>query len=165
MHILSNYGETENDANQWFEEALCEAGSLQAVKRLSVAWQTDAPFPYMQSYAPSLEDYFNDAINEEHRYLSQPGDNIADWYQREQDSLRTESVSLPAQRRKIEVVGTEIYMFFAESPDRWRSVKYLNLGNSGGNISLEAYLDEWNNNLPDDLKYVAETISGWFGFN
>jgi len=30
---------------------------------------------------------------------------------------------------------------------------------------LGTYLDEWNNNLPDDLKYVAETISGWFGFN
>ena len=159
MHILSNYGRTESDSNQWFEEALCEAASIHAVKRLSVVWETNPPLPHLQSFAPSMKDYYNNLIAEPHRYL-QSGDSIANWYQREQVSLRNDA----GQRDKNEVLGTKIYQFFEESPDRWRAVRYINMSNVNGQITLKQYLTDWQTHLPDDLKYVAETISGWFGY-
>lgn len=157
MHILSNYGGTENDANQWFEEALCEAASIHAVQRLAIVWETNPPLPHLQSFAPSMQDYYENLIAEPHRYL-QSGDSLASWYQREQTSLRADA----EQRNKNEVVGTKIYQFFEESPDRWRAVRYLNIANANSQISLEQYLNDWRDQLPEDLKYVAETISGWF---
>ena len=159
MHILSNYGRTESDSNQWFEEALCEAASIHAVKRLSVVWETNPPLPHLQSFAPSMKDYYNNLIAEPHRYL-QSGDSIANWYQREQVSLRNDA----GQRDKNEVLGTKIYQFFEESPDRWRAVRYINMSNVNGQITLKQYLTDWQTHLPDDLKYVAETISDWFGY-
>ncbi|MCK5829785.1 MAG: hypothetical protein KAH20_05740 [Methylococcales bacterium] len=164
MHIVSNYGNTPGDANQWFEEALCETAAMHSVNRLSEVWKTNPPFESLQGYSQLMENYFNDFIlNEVEKAKTEffkPGDTIATWYQREKQSLRDDA----GQRNKNRIIANEIFLFFSESPDRWRSVKYLNLGNSGGDISLEAFLEEWKNNSPDDLKYVAETISGWFGF-
>ncbi len=159
MHVLSNYGGTASDPNQWFEEALCEAASMQALKRMSISWQTNAPLSHLQSYAPSMESYFNDLINEDVRQL-QPGDTIAAWYEREKSSLRANA----GLRDKNEVIGNKIYKYFAASPDRWRSVRYLNLGITNKNITLEEYLNKWKASLPTDLKYVAATVSGWFGY-
>jgi hypothetical protein len=160
MHILSNYIATPGDANQWFEEALCEAASIHAIQRMSVVWRTNPPYPNFKSYSSSLGDYYKNLLAEQHRYLK-PGETLANWYKREQQSLRANH----AQRPKNELVGTKIYAFFNASPDRWRSVRYLNIGNANKQISLEQYLNDWRTSLPDDLKYVAKTISGWFGYD
>ncbi len=158
-HILSNYESTKKDANQWFEEALCEGTSIHAVKQMSDVWKTSPPYPAWQSYSAALEEYYKDILAEQHRYLP-AGDNIADWYQREKVSLRSSA----EQRDKNEVIGTKIYAFFEQKPDRWQSMRYINIGNANEQITLQQYLQDWRDNLPADLKYVAETISGWFGY-
>ena len=65
---------------------------------------------------------------------------------------------------KNEIIGTKIYLFFKDKPERWRSMKYINLGNANNQISLKQYLQDWESNLPMELKHVAKTISGWFGY-
>lgn len=158
-HILSNYGSTQQDANQWFEEALCEGASIHAVKQMSNVWKTNPPYPVWQSYSTSLEEYYQNILAEQHRYLP-AGDNIANWYQREKISLRSNA----GLRDKNEVVGTKIYSYFEQNPQRWRAMNYINVGNSNNQITLQQYLQDWENNLPADLKYVAVTISAWFGY-
>lgn len=159
MHVITNYGNTRGDANQWFEEAVCEAASIQAVREMSKSWKTNPPYPNWKSYSENLANYYADLITENSRYLAS-GDSMASWYQREKESLRSHAT----QRDKNEVVGTRIYHYFNESPDRWRSLKYLSIGDFDEGDSLEKYLNEWEKQLPEDLKYVAITISSWFGF-
>ncbi len=158
-HILSNYEKTKNNANQWFEEAVCEAASIQAVKDMSISWKTKPPYPNWKSYSSSLDEYFQELINEESRYLAK-GDSLAKWYKREKKSLRNDA----HQRDKNEVVGTKIFKYFNQSPKRWEAVKYLNIGDVQGKVSLQKYLKEWKIALPNDLKYVATTVSSWFGY-
>ena len=86
-HVLSNYEVTKKDANQWFEEALCEGASIYAVNRMSQVWKTNPPYSSWQSYASNLEKYYDNIMAEQHRYL-QPEDTIFNWYQREKTSLR-----------------------------------------------------------------------------
>lgn len=158
-HILSHYEATRNDANQWFEESLCEAASIHAVKQMSNRWKTRPPYPNWQDYSLALEKYYKNILLEPHRYL-RPGDSILNWYQREKVSLR----SNPGQRNKNEVIGTKIYSLFEQDPDRWRSISYINIGNINNDITLQQYLQDWENNLPVDLKYIAKTITSWFGY-
>ena len=158
-HILSNYETTKGDANQWFEESLCEAASMYAIKQMSISWKTNPPYPTWKSYSVQLNDYFRNILVEKHRYL-QPGDTIASWYKREKSVLRKSS----GIRKKNEVIGTKIYFFFKEKPERWRAMHYLNLWSPKGEITLRQYLMLWEMNLPDDLKHVAKMISAWFGY-
>lgn len=159
MHVITNYGNTKNDPNQWFEEAVCEAASIQAIKDMSVSWQTKPPYPNFKSYSASLASYYQGLVTEDSRYLAQ-GDSIAAWYLREKNSLRSD----PGQRDKNEVIGTQLFYFLNEKPERWKALRYLNIGNFNGSTSLQQYLDEWEAALPSDLKYVAVTISSWFGY-
>ena len=159
MHVVTNYGNTKSDPNQWFEEAICEAASIQAIKDMSVSWQTNPPYPNFKSYSANLASYYESLVTENSRYLSS-GDSIEAWYLREKNSLRAD----PGQRNKNEVVGTQLFFFLNAEPERWRAVKYLNIGNFSGNPSLKQYLAEWQSELPSDLKYVAVTVSSWFGY-
>lgn len=158
-HVIINYGNTPGNVNQWFEEAVCEAASIQTVKDMSVSWQTNPPYPNWQSYSSSLANYYASLITEDSRYLSRD-DSMANWYQREKNSLRED----PHQRDKNEIVGTKVFYFLNESPERWRALKYMNIGDFNGDITLKEYLQEWETALPGDLKYVAVTISSWFEF-
>lgn len=159
-HILSNYEATRRDSNQWFEESLCEAASIHAVNQMSDIWKVSPPYPSWQSYSTSLQSYYKNILAEPHRYL-QTNDSIANWYQREKVSLRLKA----EQRNKNEVIGTKIYLFFKENPHRWRSIRYINIGNINNQISLQQYLQDWENNLPTELKHVAKIIASWFKFN
>lgn len=159
-HILSNYEATKRDENQWFEESLCEAASIHAVNQMSNIWKTNPPYPSWQNYSTSLQSYYKNILAEPHRYL-QANDSIPNWYQRERVSLRLKA----EQRNKNEIIGTRIYLFFKENPYRWQSIRYINIGNINNQISLQQYLQDWENNLPTDLKHVAKTIASWFKFN
>ena len=158
-HILANYEATKSDANQWFEEALCEAASMHAIKEMSISWKTNPPYPVWKSYAVQLNHYFRDMLVAKHRYLK-PGDTIAQWYKREKHALRKTG----GLRDKNELIGTNIYFFFKENPDRWRAINYINRWSPTSETTLQQYLMIWEMNLPDDLKHVAKTIAKWFGY-
>ena len=159
MHVITNHENTKNDPNQWFEEAICEAASIQAIKDMAVSWQTNPPYPNFKIYSTSLASYYAGLVTEDSRYLA-ANDTIAAWYLRERNSLRAN----PVQREKNEIIGTQIFYFLNAKPERWKATRYLNIGNFSEEPSLEQYLTEWENELPDDLKHVAVTISSWFGY-
>ena len=157
-HILSNYDTSRNSANQWFEEAVCEGASLYTLKRMSETWRTDPPHQNWRSYSSSLATYLRHYLQENHRYL-EAGTDLSDWYAKEKRSLRHNH----GQRHKNEIVGTKIFYYFLESPDRWRSIRYLNLTRAP-DLSLQQYLGVWYKDLPKALKHVAIEIAGWFGY-
>lgn len=157
-HILSNFDTSSNNANQWFEEAVCEGASLHALKRMSKEWQIDPPYPNWRSYAFSLSKYLHQYLQEDHRYLP-AGTDLSEWYAKERRSLRRDH----RQRHKNEIVGTKIFNYFQENQTRWRSIRYLNLSRSS-DLSLQQYLQVWHQHLPRRLKYVAIEIASWFGY-
>ena len=55
-HILCNYDATPH-RNKWFEESLCELGSLFALRRMAEVWTVQPPYPNWKSYAKALGDY------------------------------------------------------------------------------------------------------------
>ncbi len=163
-HAIGNYGETPNDANQWFEEVFSEAASLLTLKNIAEIWKIAPAFPEREYDASLFEEYYLEVINRETRQLQQ-GETLAEWYLREGTALRTTKIGHGSEiREKIGVVANRVFTFFNESPDRWESIKYLNIGDIGADIPLEEYLEVWKTQLPSDKKYIAETISSWFGY-
>jgi hypothetical protein len=159
-HILTNY---EHHApggalrpNQWFEEAVCEAASLYALKRLAFAWEVWPPHPHWAAYAPEFRHYVERFLGESHRQL--PSDMpLSTWFRRNEQELQDK----PYVRGHNEVVANILLPLFEENAEVWEAISYLNVEGRSGN--LKAYLQAWHDNAPEQYRDVIRYIMGLFG--
>ena len=63
-HVLADIDTFTLDRFTWLEEALCETGSLFALRRMARAWATDAPYANWREYAPELARYAEDRMTD-----------------------------------------------------------------------------------------------------
>ena len=159
-HILTNYEHhapgRELRPNQWFEEAVCEAASLYALKRLAFVWELWPPHPHWAAYAPEFQRYVERFLAESHRQLP-PDVALAMWFREHQRELQGK----PYVRGHNEVVANILLPLFEENTDFWEAVGYLNLQGRGG--SLTEYLQAWHDNAPEKHRDVIRYIMGLFG--
>jgi hypothetical protein len=159
-HILMNY-DHHADAratafNQWFEESLCEAASLYALKRLAFTWEVRPPQPQWASYAPEFERYVERFLNERHRQLP-PDVKLAEWFRQNEQTLR----ETPYLRDRNEIVANLMLPLFEENDALWESIGYLNLEPKATNF--RGYLQTWHDNAPDEYKDTIRYIMALFG--
>jgi hypothetical protein len=159
-HILMNY-DHHADAqtatfNQWFEEALCEAASLYALKRLAFVWEFWPPRPQLAAYAPEFERYVERFLNETHRRLA-PDVSVAEWFQAHEETLRGRAYL----RDHNEVVANLLLPLFEENAALWEAIGYLNL--EPKRSTFREYLQTWHDNAPDDYKDTIRYIMALFG--
>lgn len=159
-HIMSNYeanvsvGNTTKH-NQWFEETLCETASLYTLKSMAVTWETSAPYPNWQNYAPAMRDYAEQFIREGHRQLP-PGTSLAAWLRENEDRLRQD----PYLRDKNEVIANLLLPLFEIDPERWAALHYLNLDPTDATDSLKQYLQHWYGNAPaEHKKFILDVLA------
>jgi hypothetical protein len=154
-HILCRYEETEQ-ANKWFEESVCEAASLFALRRMAEVWKTDPPYPNWRSFAPSLRSYAADRLK---KAPLPEGTTLAAWYRKHAEHLRRE----PCDRPKNQVVAGVLLPMFEASPDRWQAVQYLNAGARPEPRSFEAYLADWHRHCPARHRAFVRQVAEAFG--
>lgn len=161
-HILSNYDQRAHDAarrsTQWFEEALCEAAGLYALRSLAARWRTDPPYPGWEAYAPSLASYAERLVSEPHRRLP-PGESAASWLERRLAVLAAD----PYRRDDNEVVANLLLPLFERDSAPWVVLRYLNLEPSGGADGLAAYVKEWREEVPDQHRPLIDAIASMLG--
>lgn len=146
-HVLSNYEKTQDDKHQWFEEAVCEAVSLFTLAGMAKNWQVNPPYPNWKSYSVSLQQYLDNNLAEQHRYLP-AGYRYAEWYADNMSDLQSNAVD----RAKNEVIGTAIYEMMLIDNNLLSGIHYLNLGAMDSSVSFSTYLRDWYNKAPKKSK-------------
>lgn len=157
-HILSNHEHfaysREITPNQWFAEALCEAASLYALKRLAFLWEVSPPHPRWRPYAPTFEEFAERLFNERHRQLP-PDTLLATWFEQNEQDLRRD----PYLRKHNEVVANMLLPLFEENPEFWQAIGYL----PAKGASFRDYLYAWRANAPEDFKDTITYVMALFG--
>lgn len=159
-HLLSNYDLAPNNIShqQWFEESLCEAFSLFSLSQLADQWEVNPPYPHWEDYAPELDKYVADMQKEKHRSLAP---DLAAWYAENKATLEAD----PTAKDRIlnEKIATHLLAIFAEQPETWAAINYINLGDDSEDKSLAKYLNDWYNNTPESLRAPIEKIQEQLG--
>ena len=140
-HVMSNFEvhSTLASNNQWFEEALCEAAGLHALRGMAVTWKNAPPYPAWADYAQAFRDYATHLAREPHRKL--PGDTgMATWLQQNLDELRGN----PYRREKNEVVAMQLLPLFESDAGNWASLYALNRNPAVSSMSFPDYLRCWH---------------------
>ena len=158
-HIMSNYeqnvGSDITKYNQWFEETLCEAASLYALRSMAQTWRSAAPNPEWARFAPALQEFADRLEKEGHRKL--PANTpLAVWLEEHEAQMRQD----PYLREKNEVVASLLLPLFAENPEHWDTLSYLNLDPADARNSLRQYLRNWYMNAPAEHKrFIASVLT------
>lgn len=153
-HILCNYDPAPN-RNKWFEESICEAASLFALRRMAKVWERDPPYPNWKSYAPSLASYAEDRMKNSQL---PDGASLAAWYREHADSLYRD----PVMREKNLIVATALLPLFEKEPEHWASVAYLNVTAPRESQTFSTYLAEWHTRCPAKHRPFVATIARQF---
>lgn len=156
-HLMSNYDLAPRNAShqQWFEESLCEAFSLFTLEKMTQHWIINPPYPQWQEYAPKFIDYQREISQQPHRRLPK-GMSLPQWYKQYAEALSADPV---AQGRDLnELVANQLLPIFAENPQTWVIMNYLNLGDDSTDKSLNKYLTDWQKNAPAEWTKTIDTI-------
>jgi hypothetical protein len=146
-HILCNY-RPENHPNKWFEEAICELASLYCLRAMAETWKTDAPYDNWRSFAPALQSYAQERIEQ----ADKPED-LAAWYQTQAKALRADA----GLRAHNTVVAVALLPLIEAKPEHWQALAYLNAARAYPDQAFADYLRNWHTLTPPPHKaFVAE---------
>jgi hypothetical protein len=158
-HVLSNFDNNslrqskQQDPNQWFEEALCEAASLFALNQMAATWENAPPYEHWKAYAPALRRYAEEMKRESHRTLP-VGMSLANWFSKNENTVRTN----PYQRASNEIVATRLLALFEQRPDQWGAISYLNQDRQTNSADIREYLQRWYDGCPDTHKNFVQQV-------
>jgi hypothetical protein len=163
-HVLSNFDNNalrqskQQDPNQWFEEALCEAASLFALKKMAATWEVSPPYESWKNYAPALRRYAEEMKRESHRTLPN-GMTLANWFDKNEQAVRTN----PYQRSYNEIVATRLLALFEQHPDQWGAIAYLNQDSKVTTTDIREYLQRWYDCCPAAHKPFVQQVMNELG--
>lgn len=161
-HVMSNFelraGDAARKRNQWFEEAVCEAAGLFALRSMALRWQTAAPYSTWQDYAPALRAYADRLVTEPHRQLPE-GVSPGNWLQARLETLGRD----PYHRDDNEVVANLLLPLFERAPEQWAALHYLNLHPADAVADLPEYLRNWRSSAPHEHQHFIDTLAGELG--
>jgi len=154
-HILCGY--REGDAsNLWFEESLCELGSLYALRQMAETWKTQPPYDHWKSYAPRLADYAADRIKA--AALPEKA-TLAQWYVEHAAALKKDAT----QRERNSVVAGALLDLFEKTPQSWEAIAYVNAKKGKTERSFEQYLADWHAAAPHGHRAFIRDVAQRFG--
>lgn len=149
-HILSGYERLQNNANNWFHEAICELASIFTLRCMAVNWQTNPPYPNWADYAKSLENYIQKRMSNNNHQLP-VGISFSDWLSKCEPELRVN----PYLRARNTVVACRLLPLFEDDPFGWNAIRAF--PSSTG--SLTEYLAEWHNKVDSTYKQFVQRIA------
>jgi hypothetical protein len=147
-------------ANMWFEESLCETGSLFALRRMSEAWRTAPPLPQWRGYAPAFSMYAGARLALPQHRLP-PGVPFPVWFHQNEPALR----ACPTLREKNTIIASQMLPILEENPSGWDALPFLNLGARDFKKPFTRHLTEWEQIVPADLRPFVSKIAAVFAGN
>jgi hypothetical protein len=151
-HILCDTVEAENP-NLWFEESVCEAASLFALRAMAKTWQTAPPYPNWKDYSGSLADYAKDRSRD---FAIPAGRAFREWFRENEPGLRAD----PHQRAKNGIVALRLLPLFEKEPRGWASLAALNAVRPQAGATLADYLRSWRDkSAPAHRGFIAEVAA------
>ncbi len=144
-------------ANQWFEESLCEAASLFALRRMARTWETQPPYPNWRPFARHLQDYALERLQEPAHQLP-PGATFSAWFAALEPALRTNAT----QRAWNTIIAGQLLPLLQESPRHWEALTTLNLGARDRHKSFARYLSEWRSNSAAEHRPFIDRVAARF---
>lgn len=157
-HVLCRY-EDDYKGNLWFEETLCETASLFCLRRMSVTWRKNAPYPNWQSYAPSLRDYTDDIIRKRQDHLEILRTGLPAYYRRHALHLRDH----PTDRDRNGAMALALLTLLERDPSQWNAIRWLNSTPSPEGETFAAYLAKWHEAVPGKHRPFVTEVAGLFG--
>jgi hypothetical protein len=144
-------------ANMWFEESLCETGSLFALRRMAENWKTAPPYPQWRGYAPAFSMYAAARLGlPQHRLPASV--LFPAWFHDNEPSLRA-SATL---REKNTIIASQMLPVLEATPSGWEALCYLNLGSRDAKKPFARHLTEWSQNAPLELRPFVSRIAAVF---
>jgi len=122
----------------WFEESLCEAASLFALRAMGRSWEICPPNPGWESYARNLTEYAQDRIDDPKHTLP-PNETFQKWFKKHENELRHKWM----HREKNTIVAKQLLPLFETEPQAWEAVTYINLVPRDPNMAFYDFLCNW----------------------
>jgi len=145
-------------ANLWFEECLCEVGSLFVLRRLAAEWRTAPPYPQWRTYADALASYAAERLARPDHQL--PAElTFADWFRSNEPALRQNH----ALRARNVIVARQMLPLFEAEPTGWEALCFLNLGKREHGKPLAQHLTEWQTASPAARRPFVGRVAAVFG--
>lgn len=145
-------------ANMWFEESLCETGSLFTLRRMTESWTGNPPFPGWRGYAPAFAQYAAARLAlPQHRLLANIQFPV--WFRENEAALRGN----PVLRDKDTIIASQLLPLFEAEPAGWEALCYVNLGTRDAKKPFTKHLGEWQQNAPAELRPFVAKIAAVFG--
>jgi len=158
-HVLCGY-ENDDQANQWFEETLCETASLFAMRSMARAWKERPPYPNWVDYRDALRSYVDDVINgrgETGRELARDG--LSAFYAKHAAELARNCCN-----RSLNGAMADILLHLLEAhPEHWAAVRWLNSSPSPKGETFRQYMAKWLDAVPENHKPFVRSVAELFG--
>jgi hypothetical protein len=155
-HVLAD-PTTRNDSQRrfaWIEEALCETGSLFALRAMAKEWAVKPPYPSWRKYSSSLAGYEAEHVSDPMRSLPL-GEKFADWL-----SVRVPLLEADPHRRDDNtVIAKEFLRVFEIDRAVWRALRCLHTAPQSSEASLAAFMTYWSRMCPEEYRRGVESIA------
>jgi hypothetical protein len=155
-HIHANFAEQQGHAFKWLEESFCELASICNMQVMGQKWLTNAPLPYMSSYATSLNEYVQNRLDQ----ISMPI-QFNEWLESNIEELKSNQYL----REKNCVIAYKLMPIFKEDNKAWRAVGFINKWAVNYDDTLSDYFSAWEQNSPEELKETVKAIGRELGVN
>jgi hypothetical protein len=137
-HVLANPETLVNDRFLWLEEALCETGSLFALRRMAAEWHVNPPYENWREYAIALDAYAAERMSEREHCLP-PGARLSEWLAARLPELERD----PGLREDLVIIAKELLPLFMAEPAGWYSVRALHAWPRSASATLSTFLESW----------------------
>ncbi len=152
-HVLCG-GRENTIAQEWIDEAFCEALSIWALERMAKTWRHSPPYANWAEYAPYLAEYALDVRRE----VGEPLD-LPRWYAENRWHLAHEQYD----RGKNLVVARRLADHATANPDFFRAFCHLRESACPSDASLEQLLGTWLASCPAHLQFAPLTVARLLG--
>ena len=157
-HVLCGFREGYQ-GNQWFEETVCETGSLYVLRAMSRTWKTAPPYENWKDYRDSLRSYADDVIRGRDKASEIYAHGLSAFYLAHKSVLQQQ----PNVRELNGAMALVLLHLLEESPERWEAVRWLNSGRTGASETFPAYLQRWHDAVPERHRDFVERIADLYG--
>ena len=126
------------DRFAWIEEALCETGSLFALRSMAERWAVAPPYPNWRAYAPSLAAYEAEHVSDPLRSLPS-GVEFTDWLRERMPLLEADA----NRRDDNTIIAKEFLHAFEGDRTAWRALRCLHSAPRSSDASLAGFMNDW----------------------
>jgi len=131
----------KNDKFGWFEESLCELASLYSLKKMSITWQLNPPYPSWRDYHVALNDYASDIISRPENKITE---TLNEWITNNLLDLFKDRY----KRKENTIIAVNLLPLFVATPDLWNSIQFLQNITVTDDMTFEQYILEWKRLIP-----------------